>query len=84
MTKNQIIYPQLSEGVLLPAYGRDYKSEAEVIKNFQAGRDFEINYPTGSTYCSIRDGVIGERVKLRYNKGTQELFYTITAKDFLK
>jgi len=83
MTKNQITYPKLSEGVLTPAYGRNYKTEAEVIKDFQAGKDFTFNFPTGRVYCSIRDSVIGERIKLRYNKQEKAVFYTITATDFV-
>ena len=83
MTKADRIYPQLSEGTLTPAYGRDYRSEAEVIKDWKNGKDFKINYQEGAVYCSIRDGVIGEKVKLRYNKGRDIVFYTITTKDFL-
>jgi hypothetical protein len=84
MIKNQSIYPQLSEGTLIPTYGRDYKKEVEVIKDWKAGKDFYIIWIGKSTYCSIRDGVIGEKVKLRYNKKTQVVFYTITEKDFMK
>ena len=83
MTKQGITYPKLSEGTLTPAYGRDYKTKKEVIKDFRAGKDFKFNHFNGSVYCSIRDGVVGEMVKLCYDKGIQALFYTITATDFM-
>lgn len=83
MTKEGITYPKLSEGTLTPAYERDYIHKADLIKDFRAGKDFLYNHFNGSVYCSIRDGVIGEMVKLRYNKGTKALFYTITMTDFM-
>ena len=83
MTKDQIYYPQLSKGTLTPAYDRDYSTKAEVIKAFRAGKDFKFNHKAVSIYCSIRDGVIGEMIKLKYNKKTKALFYTITASDFV-
>ena len=83
MTKQQITFPQLSQGTLTPAYGRDYSSKAEVIADFRAGKDFRVSWPQGSTLCSIRDGVIGELVKLRYDGNRQALFYTITVTDFV-
>ena len=72
----------LSQGVLWPAYGRDYKTKAEIIKDFRAGKDFKIGFYNGqSTYCSIRDAQIGELIKLRYDKRTKAMFYAITAQD---
>jgi len=72
----------LMQGVLHPAYGRDYKNKADVIAAFRAGKDFRINFYTGySTYCSIRDAKVGEMVKLRYNKLESALFYTVTQAD---
>jgi hypothetical protein len=38
---------------LTPAYGRDYKSKAEVLAAWQAGKDFIL--ATTGQYCSIRD-----------------------------
>ena len=32
--------------LLTPAYGRDYKSKAAVIEDFEAGRDFIFHDPT--------------------------------------
>lgn len=84
MTNQGIIYPQLSQGVLTPAYGRNPKTKAQAIKSFRSGEDWRVNWSQGSTYCSIRDAVIGEMVKLRYDSGKKALFYTITAQDFVK
>jgi len=84
MTRQGTIYPALSQGTLTPAYGRDYSNKADIVKDFRAGKDFRIHWPTGSTYCSISDGVIGEMVKLRFDKGRKAIFYAITAQDFVK
>lgn len=83
MTKQGIVYPQLSSGTLTPAYGRDYSTKAEVIKDFRENKDFQFHNERSSILCSIRDGVIGELVKLRYNNQREVLFYTITAADFV-
>lgn len=39
--------------VLTPAYGRVYATEAEMLKDWQGGKDFRI-MPVGP-YCSVRD-----------------------------
>ena len=60
-------------GTLTPAYGRDYKSGAEALKAWSDGKDFVINNPQSSTYCSVRDGEdlsAGSRLQLRYKKCT--------------
>lgn len=51
--------------ILTPAYGRDYKSAKEVRKDFEAGKDFLIFFPSGP-YCSIRDIPAGTDVLIRY------------------
>lgn len=38
--------------VLLPAYGKQYKDAEECLKDWNAGRDFQI---CGGPYCSDRD-----------------------------
>ena len=37
---------------LVPAYGRDYKTEYEVVQDWLAGKDFKT---VSGQYCSIRD-----------------------------
>ena len=49
----------------LPAYGRDYKSKAEVIKAWQDGKDF-IDALSGR-YLSSRDDLGGREVWIRFN-----------------
>lgn len=50
---------------LVPAYGRDYKSEEEVRKDFEAGKDFCVEF---SGHCfSIRDIPAGTEVFILYN-----------------
>jgi len=51
---------------LTPAYGRDYKSKAAALRDFEGGKDFMFQ-PHGK-YCSIRDFPKGTEVKIRYGK----------------
>jgi len=56
---------------LVPAYGRDYKSQAEVIAAWSEGKDFliaSLSHPSHGKYCSIRDFGGYSGIKLRYNK----------------
>lgn len=56
---------------LTPAYGRDYNSKAEAIKDLEEGKDFkctEIIEGVVDQLCSIRDLKPGEEVCLRYKK----------------
>ena len=55
---------------LTPAYGRDYKSAAEVKAAFLAGKDFEGDYQMGFQLCSIRDIPPGSIANLRYKRNT--------------
>jgi hypothetical protein len=51
-----------------PAYGRDYKSKAAALADWQAGKDFR-DSRTGQ-YLSIRDAKAhGLTVWIRYQKG---------------
>lgn len=61
---------------LIPAYGRDYKSKAEVIAAFEADKDFQIadiSSPWDGRYCNRADlsgsGLKG--VNIRYAKLTK-------------
>jgi hypothetical protein len=38
--------------VVMPAYGRDYKTRKDVIQAWKSGQDFKI---VNGPYCSIRD-----------------------------
>ena len=70
---------KLSDGVLTPAYGRDYKTEEAGVADLRAGKDFTWNHFTGATtYCSIRDAEVGEVLSLRFDKLRQKIFYTVT------
>lgn len=37
---------------LIPAYGRDYATEEDLLKDWNDGKDFKM---AGGPYCSIRD-----------------------------
>ena len=44
--------------ILIPAYGRDYKTAAEVKKDWEAGKDFmiaDVSCRWNGSYTSIRD-----------------------------
>lgn len=60
---------------LIPAYGRDYKSKAAVLSDWNAGKDFKcalsgrhVNKPDAMTYL-VKQGQTD--VTIRYNKLTQ-------------
>lgn len=53
---------------LTPAYGRDYNSKAAVMKDWTEGKDFKLNSMRGTTYCSIRDFIKGDKIQMRYSK----------------
>ena len=50
----------------VPAYGRDYKSQAEVLKDWREGKDFRDSL-TGQ-YLSVRDKLDGREVWVRYDR----------------
>ncbi len=63
----------LLHGTLTPAYGRDYKSRAEALEAWNSGKDFSINSPQGSTYCSVRDTAdcpVGHKLQIRWKRLT--------------
>lgn len=70
---------------LIPAYGRDYKSKAEVSADFEAGKDFYIS-DMSSRYDGslvnkadlIGDGVT--EVHIRYKKLRQVAVLKVEAK----
>lgn len=64
---------------LVPAYGRDYRSKAEVMTDLRQGKDFKC-CDTGQ-YCSIRDLEIGDRLELRYKKMTMAVVHVVKAED---
>jgi hypothetical protein len=49
---------------VIPAYGRDYKSKADALKDWNDGKDFK-DAVTGQ-YLSKRDNI--KEVWIRYNK----------------
>jgi len=71
--------------ILSPAYGRDYKSKAEVLSAFNSEKDFIINSVMpgyAGLYCSkrdlssfIRDGFT--HIEIRYRKMTMCIFLDI-------
>lgn len=65
------------QATLTPAYGRDYKSKMDAVKDFIEGRDFMFNLMGQSAYVSIRDYKAGDMVKIRYNGGRHAVFYRI-------
>ena len=56
---------------LTPAYGRDYKSKAAAIADFNGNKDFVLNTPWGTGLVSKIDFAPGVTVNIRYKKLTQ-------------
>ena len=59
---------------LTPAYGRDYKSRAALLADWEAGKDFQMQ-PQGC-YCSIRDAQPGQRIQFRYKQLRETFIHT--------
>jgi len=55
---------------LTPAY-RNYKTKAEVIEAFKAGKDFHGDYQLNFRLCSIADFKPGDICNLRYSNDTK-------------
>ena len=72
------------QGTLTPAYGRDYKSKADVIADFRSGKDFRLVLMSSAGYVSVRDYNEGDMVKLRYNKLRHTAFYRVVKEDLRK
>ena len=64
---NQVTSPMF----LLPAYGRQYKTREQVLRDWQMGKDFQIE---GGPYCSIRDLDLMhqqfQNIYILYDRGT--------------
>ena len=62
---------------LTPAYGRDYKTKAEVVAAFEADRDFEGDYSMGFKLCNRQDFKPGDTVNLRYKSNRNVTPYKV-------
>jgi hypothetical protein len=63
-----ITMDKISGMTLTPAYGRDYKSKAEVLASLNKPEDWVANHFTGQTIiCSIRDLENGQHT-VRYKR----------------
>lgn len=51
---------------LIPAYGRDYKTKAEVVEAFNSGKDFEGDYSLNFQLVNKEQLPKGAVVNLRY------------------
>lgn len=56
---------------LTPAYGRDYKTKAEVTAAWNDDKDFLGDYQLGFKPVNRRDLKPGDTVLLRYKRNTQ-------------
>mgnify|MGYP003151300678 FL=1 len=63
---------------LTPAYGRDYTSKAKAEADLNGGKDFVLNAPQGTTYCSVRDFRKGDTLNVRYKQHQKIASFTLT------
>lgn len=65
---------------LTPAYGRDYESKAEVLKDFDDNKDFLAHEPGSSGYTSKTDLIkLGYKtVNIRYAKLRKVIVVKVT------
>lgn len=61
--------------VLIPAYGRVYRTKQEVLEAYRDGKDFEGDVTIGFRLCSCRD-YLNERVELRYGRMNEKCVLT--------
>lgn len=63
---------------LTPAYGRDYKSQAQVLADFNANKDFLAWTPESRGLTVNKEQIpIGTFVQFRYSKQTKVLGYQV-------
>ena len=59
---------QSGGAVLTPAYGRDYTSRVDVLRDLNAGKDFVANIGASSGYIGLSDLADGGRFQVRYSQ----------------
>lgn len=52
---------------VVPAYGRDYKSKAAVMEDWNAGKDFKVEGFIGSGYINKDDKPSDVTLEVRYD-----------------
>ena len=65
--------------VVVPAYGRDYKSAKDAKADFAAGKDFIYQNFDGTGATSVRDFAAGVTVNIRYKRMTQVTPFKVPA-----
>lgn len=68
--------------ILVPAYGKDYKSKEEVLKAWNDGKDFLMK--PMDCYCSIRDKVAikeGGYDSIEFRYSSRKKAFVITLED---
>jgi hypothetical protein len=68
---------KLTKGTLIPAYGRDYKSADEAVRDFEAGKDFKYVSFDGEGYVNNTDFVKGAQIVFRYKRMTATKSYKV-------
>lgn len=66
--------------IVIPAYGRDYKTAEIAKRDFDGGKDFiisDISCKWDGKPCSIRDLPVGREVKIRFNSLTDFAFFRV-------
>lgn len=61
---------------VVPAYGADYKTEADALAAWKSGTDFlirNISSPWDGAYCSCRDFTRAESILIRYHHRTKSV-----------
>lgn len=64
---------------LTPAYGRDYKTKAEVVAAWEAGKDFNGDYQLGFKLVNKQDVPKPCTVNLRYKGNRNVAVVKVTA-----
>lgn len=70
ITEFSIVLESIAFQVLVPAYGRDYRSRAALLKDWVNGKDFACAW--SGQYCSCRD--FQEDKQFRYDKSQKTTY----------
>ena len=63
--------------ILTPAYGRDYKSKAALLADFNANKDFIYNAMFNTTYINKEQIDPGTKITFRYSKHMKVFVHTV-------
>jgi hypothetical protein len=72
------------DGVLTPAYGRDYKSTEEAQRDFDKNLDFRLHYIGRTCYINKEQFEEDQTIQVRFNRLLDVGMIKVNVSDFQK